>query len=142
MDIAGLNEHFLNTLEFFVLCIVEELKNRDTVANLQPKRMGQIINHDDVFELPVLNNTKILYEESVLSLHTIFPMQKSKDGFLLLVEVSNDWLSIVVGSSCKDIDVVVVGHIGQELKAIGPHVELEFIAFACKFHISLIIRKN
>ena len=49
MDIAGLNEHFLNTLEFFVLGIIEELKYRDTVGNLQSKRMSQIVNHNDVF---------------------------------------------------------------------------------------------
>ena len=68
-------------------------------------------------------------------------MEKSLDCFLLLVEVGDDGFCVVMGSSCEDIHVVVDAHIGQELEAVGTHVELEFVSFAGELHISFFVGK-
>jgi hypothetical protein len=56
-----------------------------------------------------------------------------------LIKICNDRLSIVQSAGCEDIDVVVVAHIGQKLKAIRPDVELEFITLTGKAHISFVV---
>lgn len=101
--------------------------------------MSQIINHDDILEIPILNNPEILDEEPILSLHTILAVKEALNGFLFLIEIGNDGLSIVQSASREDIDIVVVAHIGQKLKAIRPDIELEFITLTGKAHISFVI---
>lgn len=89
-----------------------------------------------------MDDPEILDEEPILSLHAILSMKKSLDRLLLLVQIGDDRLCVVVGASSEDIDVVVDAHIGQELEAIGTHVELELISFAGELHISFVVGKN
>lgn len=69
-------------------------------------------------------------------------MQEPLNGLLFLVEIGNDGLSVVQSACCEDIDIVVVAHIGQKLKAIRANIELKLISFTGKSHISLVIRED
>lgn len=59
-----------------------------------------------------------------------------------MVEVGNDWFCVVMSASGEDIDVVVVAHVSQELKAIWSHVELELISFTSKLHVGFVVGKD
>jgi hypothetical protein len=101
--------------------------------------MCQIINHNDILKIPILNNPEILNKETVLSLHAILAMQETLNRLLLLIQVGNDRLSVVQSSSCEDIDIIVVTHVRQKLKAIRSNIELEFISLTGKADISFIV---
>lgn len=53
---AQLNQGLLQPLQLSVLLVVEKLKDRDAVVDLEPEGVHQIIDHDYVFEGPVLDD--------------------------------------------------------------------------------------
>ena len=69
-------------------------------------------------------------------------MKKSLDGLLLLVEIGDDGFCVVMRASGEDIDVVVDAHVGKELEAIRPHIELEFISFAGELDIGFVVGED
>jgi hypothetical protein len=66
-------------------------------------------------------------------------MQKSMDCLLWLIEIVDDRFSIVKGACSKDIDIVVLAHVRQKLKAVGSNVESELISFVDMSHISFLV---
>ena len=98
--------------------------------------MNQIIDHNDVLEWSVLNNSKVFDEKAILGLHAIFSVQKSMDSLFWCVQVIDDWLSIVQCSCSEDIDIVMLTHIGQKFEAIGSNIEFELISFMGMSNIS------
>ena len=101
--------------------------------------MDKIINHDDIFESPVLNDSEIFDEKTILGLHAIFAVQESQNGLFGSVKVVDDWLGIVKSASRKNIDIVVLAHVGQKFKAIWSDIELEFVTFMVVGDICLLV---
>lgn len=104
--------------------------------------MGQIIDHDDILEVPILDNPEILDEKAILGLHAILPVEETLDGLFLLVQVCDDGIGVIESACGEDIDVVVIAHAGQKLEAIGPHIELELIALTGKADVGLFIGED
>ena len=101
--------------------------------------MHQVINHYDILQSSVLDDSKVLYVKAVLSLHAVFTMQKALNGFFRLIQISNDGLCIVVSTCSEYIDIIVVSHVRQKLKAIGSDIESELISFMDICHIYFFI---
>ncbi len=74
--------------------------------------MGQVINHYDILEFPILDYSQILDEEAILSLHTILPMEESLNCLLLLVQKVDDGFGVIEGAGSEDVDVIVDAHVG------------------------------
>ena len=100
--------------------------------------MHQVINHYDILQSSVLDDSKVLYVKAVLSLHAVFTMQKALNGFFRLIQISNDGLCIVVSTCSEYIDIIVVSHVRQKLKAIGSDIESELIAFVIVGHVCFL----
>ena len=100
--------------------------------------MSQIVDNYDIFKFFVRNDSQILNEESIVSLHAIFSMHNSKDGFFFLIKVVNNGLSVILGTCSEHIHVEDFAHGLKELKAVGPDIELELIALVSELDISLL----
>ena len=125
-------------MKFPILFVVQKLQNGDTISNLKAKRVHQVINHYDILQSSVLDDSKVLYVKAVLSLHAVFTMQKALNGFFRLIQISNDGLCIVVSTCSEYIDIIVVSHVRQKLKAIGSDIESELIAFVIVGHVCFL----
>jgi len=59
-----------------------------------------------------------------------------------LVQIVHDWLSIILSSSCKDINVENFAHGLQKFQTIRSDIELELITFISELDIGLFISKD
>lgn len=101
--------------------------------------MSQVINDYDVFQLFIWNDSQVFNEKSIVSLHTIFSVHNSQNGFLFLVQVANNWFSIILGSGCEHINVENLTHRWQKFQAVRSDIEFELIAFVSKLDISFFV---
>ncbi len=51
-----LDQQLLQTQQLPILLVIQKLKDRHSIRNLQSKRVNQIVNHNNIFELSVLND--------------------------------------------------------------------------------------
>ena len=76
--------------------LIGELKDWDTILDLKSKRVSQIINNDNVFELSIFDNPQVLYIIPVSFFHAIATMQKPLNQFFQLVEAVNYHRSVLL----------------------------------------------
>ena len=101
--------------------------------------MDKVVNHNYILERSVLNNSEIFDKEAILSLHTVFSMQKPENSLLRSVQIIDDRLCVVKSSSCKDIDVIILTHVCQKLKTVRSDIKSKFISFMIVSDISFLI---
>ena len=106
----------------FLIC---ELKNGDPVVNLKTKGMDQVINDNNILELSIFYDPKILDVVSVVGFHTVAAVQKPADQFLGLVEVVYDDRGVFLCACGKDVDIVEFAHFLEELKTVRTDIEVE-----------------
>lgn len=99
-------------MKFSVIFVVEEFEDGNTVGDLQSEGVDKVINHDDILEPSVLYNPEIFDKKAVLRLHAVLTMQKSQNSLFGSVEVIDDGFSVVEGTGCENIDIVVLTHVG------------------------------
>ncbi len=51
-----LDQQLLQTQQLPILLVIQKFKDRHSIRNLQSKRVNQIVNHNNIFELSVLND--------------------------------------------------------------------------------------
>lgn len=59
-----------------------------------------------------------------------------------MVEVVDDGFGVVLGASCKDVDVVDLAHSVEELQTVRPYVELKLITLITKLNVSLFVGED
>ena len=101
--------------------------------------MTKVVDHDDIFQLTVLDDPEVFDEEAILGLHAVFSMQKSQDCLLGSVEVVNDRFGVVKSASSEDVDVVVLAHSSEEFEAVGSDIESELITFVSMGDVGFLI---
>ena len=137
-----LPQHRLNPLELLVVLVVQKLKNGNAVLQLKSKRMHQVVDYHNVFQILVRYDPQILNKKPIVSLHTILPVHHSQNRLLLLVQVVNDRLSVILSPRSENINVVNLTHVLQKLQTVRPHIKLEFVPLECELHISFFVGKD
>ena len=93
-------------LKLFITFVVNKLKNRDSVVDLEAKAVEEIIDDDHVLEVTVLDNPEVLDEESVLRLHAVLPRQDVADVLILRIDVIDNRVSIVLRRCRENNDLI------------------------------------
>lgn len=104
--------------------------------------MNQIINKDHILDCSILNNSKILDKESIVSLHAVLSVQNPMYSFAFLIQVLNYRLSIVWCRGCENVYGIKLRHFLQELQTVGPDVEIKLIPFYWKAYVRFLRVEN
>ena len=59
--------------------MVKKWDNRNPIVDLGPKRVGGVINEDNIFEISVPNDSQILHEYVIRCHHTGIPVESVID---------------------------------------------------------------
>ncbi len=57
------------------MLVINELKNGDSVIYLKAKGVKKVVHDDHVFELSILDDPEVLYEEPIFCLHAVLSGQ-------------------------------------------------------------------
>jgi hypothetical protein len=94
----------LHASKLIVSAALEELQDRDSIGELQTKRVDKVINDDNVLEVSIGNDAQVFDKEPILGFHAIPSMQQSMDSLAFLVQVGHNWLSVGLSASCEHIN--------------------------------------
>ena len=97
------------------MLVVNKLKNRDSVVDLEAKAVEEIIDDDHVLEVTVLDNPEVLDEESILRLHAVLPRQDVADVLIFRIDVIDNRVSIVLGRCRENNDLIFLTHVLKKL---------------------------
>lgn len=64
-----------------------------------------------------------------MSFHTVSPIQNPINGFLFLIEIINDRLSVISCGGSEHIDSIQLAHSAQKLQRIRSDIKFELISF-------------
>lgn len=100
--------------------------------------MDQVVDDDDITEIPVLYDPQILDAQAVLGLKTMISAQYPLNGFSLGVEMGHDCLSVIFSGCREDVYLEEMAHPLKEGKTIRPHIELDTLFSFLYKKISLL----
>ncbi len=93
--------------KFPVIFVAYKLDYGNTVLQLKPKRVNQVINNDNVFQRAILDDSEILDFESIDCFETVFPVKYSMNSFSFFIQVFHNRFGIVFGGGGEDINLIV-----------------------------------
>ena len=101
--------------QFLIMLVVYKLKDRDAIVDLKPKGVEQVVDNYHIFEVAVLDDTKVLDEEPVFGLHAVLPGEHIADVLVLWIDVVDDRVGVVLGGSRENNDLIFLTHVLQKL---------------------------
>ena len=90
--------------------VVGKVEDGNAVIQLQSKGVDQIVDDDDITEIPVLDDPQILDAEALLGLKTMISAQNPLNSFSLCVEMGHNRLSVIFGGSCENVYFEEMAH--------------------------------
>lgn len=100
--------------EFLILFITSPFENGNTIFDLEAERVDQVVNNGHIFEISVLDDSKILDVETILGLQTEVSVKNIADIFLFGVKLLNNGLSISLSGGSEYQNFKVFLHYLEE----------------------------
>lgn len=90
--------------------VAGKVEDGNAVIQLQSKGVDQIVDDDDITEIPVLDDPQILDAEALLGLKTMISAQNPLNSFSLCVEMGHNCLSVIFSGSCENVYFEEMAH--------------------------------
>lgn len=110
-------------LQLSILSIVQEFQNRNTVIDLEPKGMRQIINYHHILQFPILYDSEILNEKPIFASNATRSRQHFTDVLVIRVKEIDDRVGIIRHWGREYDDFIELGEFFEEFKAVWTNIE-------------------
>lgn len=96
--------------ELLILPIITIFQNGDSIIQLKPERMNQIIDKNYARQVSILDDSEVLDKQAFFGSEAVLSSQDAVDHSFIFVQKFHDGLSIVQRRCCEYVNMKMLTH--------------------------------